>query len=121
MDIILSDNPDDGAPLLVMGDMNICLDKMQAEEFFLSSFETGFFPSCTQRGGKLLYLVLTRNCSAVDLTVTLLHLSGCFLVKSSATFLHSQALSQMVSFCRNLKSVMVVQLCEEVKSAMSEC
>lgn len=69
MDVLLSDIPDDGTPLIVMGDMNIHTDKTQVKDFLalISSLdlELALSPP-TQKAGKILDLVLTHNRSTAD-------------------------------------------------------
>ncbi|KAF4072136.1 hypothetical protein AMELA_G00270780 [Ameiurus melas] len=63
-DTLLSTIPDDGTPLLVLGDFNIHLDKAHSADFLalLSTFDLKQFTTpATHKAGKQLDLILTQN------------------------------------------------------------
>ena len=78
LDTLLSAFPDDGTPLVILGDFNLKPVTLQSASFrnFLSSFDISLSPSPpTQKAGKVLDLVFTRSCSTCNLTATPLPVS----------------------------------------------
>lgn len=123
LDLLLSDIPDDGTPLVVMGDMNIHLDKAQATDFIslLSSFDLKLVHTPpTHKAGKTLDLILTRSCSTANLSVTPLHLSDHYFIQFSLGLPESQqCTTQLTSYRRNLRSLDQTQLSDEVSAAIA--
>ncbi|XP_065816561.1 uncharacterized protein [Labrus bergylta] len=118
LDMVLSEIPDYGTPLIVIGDMNIHTDKAQATDFLalLSSFDLTQVPTPpTHKAGNTLDLILTQNC----LTVTPLHLSDHFFIQSIIILPELPlAHPQMVSYHQNMRSLKPAQLSNEVMAAM---
>ena len=101
LDMLLSAIPDDDIPLIVMGDMNIHTDKTQAADFLslLSSFDLKQVSTPpTHKAGNTLDLIVTRNCSTANLTVTPLHLSDHFFIQFTVSLPeHPHVPPEMVS------------------------
>ncbi|XP_053536543.1 uncharacterized protein LOC128632876 [Ictalurus punctatus] len=108
-DTLLSTIPDDGTPLLVLGDFNIHLDKPHAADFLalLPTFDLKqFTPPATHKAGKQLDLILTRNCTTHNLLITPLHTSDHFFIQFSISLPSPPSLSPpSISFRRNLRSL----------------
>lgn len=123
MKTLLSDIPNDDTPLIVMGDMNIHMEKKQTKTFLvlLSSFGLKLVHSPpTHQKGKNLDLVFTCDCSISDVTVTELPRSDHFLVLFSATFQQTQASEQVDSSRRNIETLTKTQLSEILKRLFEE-
>ncbi len=81
--MLLSNFPEDGTPLVILGDFNIHLDKPQAADFhtLLASFDlkrvlnTATHKSCNQ-----LDLIYTRHCFTDHVLVSPLHSSDHFIL-----------------------------------------
>ncbi|XP_067234081.1 uncharacterized protein, partial [Chanodichthys erythropterus] len=83
LDVLLSSFPEDGTPLLVLGDFNIHLHKPQAADFhtLLASFDLKrVATSATHKSGNQLDLIYTRCGSTDNTLVTPLHTSDHFLI-----------------------------------------
>ncbi|XP_051521680.1 uncharacterized protein LOC127422296 isoform X2 [Myxocyprinus asiaticus] len=68
LDVLLSSLPEDGRPLVVLGDFNIHQDKPQATELntLLASFDLEkLHTTATHRSGNELDLIFTHNCQHV--------------------------------------------------------
>ncbi|XP_053534071.1 uncharacterized protein LOC128629551 [Ictalurus punctatus] len=108
-DTPLSTIPDDGTPLLVLGDFNIHLDKPHAADFLalLPTFDLKQFTTpVTHKAGKQLDLILTRNCTTHNLLITPLHISDHFFIQFSTSLPSPPSLSPpSISFHRNLRSL----------------
>src|SRR4029434_10072027 len=71
-------------PILILGDMNIDLDNPNSADLrtLVYSFDQQQVPNPpTHRAGKELDLILARNCTTGNLTVTPLHLSDHFFIR----------------------------------------
>ncbi len=82
LDLLLSNFPEDGTPLVILGDFNIHLDKPQAADFhtLLASFDLKrVLTTATHKSGNQLDLIYTRHCST-DVLVTPLHTSDHFFL-----------------------------------------
>ncbi|XP_039676194.1 uncharacterized protein LOC120571356 [Perca fluviatilis] len=74
LDVLLSNIPETGPPLVLLGDINIQTEKSAAFLHLLSSFALSHSSSPpTHKAGNHLDLIFTRNCSTSNLTVTPLH------------------------------------------------
>ncbi|KAF4087376.1 hypothetical protein AMELA_G00095000 [Ameiurus melas] len=108
-DTLLSTIPDDGTPLLVLGDFKIHLDKPHAADFLalLPTFDLKQFTTpATHKAGKQLDLILTRNCTTHNLLITPLHTSDHFFIQFSISLPSPPSLSPpSISFHRNLRSL----------------
>ncbi len=83
LDVLLSTFPEDGTPLVILGDFNIHLDKPQAAHFhtLLASFDLKrVLTTATHKSGNQLDLIYTRLCSTEHVLVTPLHTSDHFLL-----------------------------------------
>ncbi|KAJ8398045.1 hypothetical protein AAFF_G00431220 [Aldrovandia affinis] len=72
MDALLSAFPEDGTPVLLLGDFNLLLDTPQSYAFLplLQSFDFTMAESTsTHKAGNQLDLVFTRNCTSPNITV----------------------------------------------------
>ncbi len=75
--------PEDGTPLVLLGDFNIHLAKPQAADFNTSHL---IWPqAATHKSGNQLALIYTRYCSTDNTLVTPLHTSDHFLITSNLT------------------------------------
>ncbi len=83
LDLLLSTFPENGTPLVILGDFNIHLDKPQAADFhtLLASFDLKrVLTTATHKSGNQLDLIFTRHCSTDHVLVTPLHTSDHFLL-----------------------------------------
>ncbi len=83
LDVLLSAFPEDGTPLVMLGDFNIHLNKPQTADFhtLLASFDLKrVLTMATHRSGNQLDLIYTRHCSTNHVLVTPLHTSDPFLL-----------------------------------------
>ncbi len=83
LDVLLSTFPEDGTPLVILGDFNIHLDKPQAADFhtLLTSFDLKrVSTTATHKSGNQLDLIYTRHCSTDHVLVTPLHTLDHFLL-----------------------------------------
>ncbi len=81
--MLLSTFPEDGTPLVILGDFNIHLDKPQAADFhtLLAFFDLKrVLTTATHKSGNQLDLIYTRHCSTDHVLVTPLHTSDHFLL-----------------------------------------
>ncbi len=88
LDVLLSNFPEDGTPLVLLGDFNIHLEKPQATDFntLLTSFDLKRVSTmATHKSGNRLDLIYTRYCSTDNTLVTPLHTSDHFLITSNLT------------------------------------
>ena len=111
MDALLSCFPEDGTPIVILGDFNILPEKLHSPELtnFFTTFDLTLTPSPpTHRAGNQLDLIFTRSCGTSALSVTPLPVSDHHFVdfslplKSSPSLLSS---SHIVTTRRNLKSL----------------
>ncbi len=68
LDLLLSTFPEDGTPLVILGDFNNHLDKHQAADFhtLLASFDLKrVLTTATHKSGNQLDLIYTRHCSTL--------------------------------------------------------
>ncbi|XP_064181266.1 uncharacterized protein LOC135249679 [Anguilla rostrata] len=89
LDILLSSFPENGAPLILLGDFNIHLEASQSAAFLplLHSFDLSLQHSPpTHKAGNLLDLVFLRNTTCTGLNVTPLHTSDHHFVSFSLPF-----------------------------------
>ncbi|KAG7454238.1 hypothetical protein JOB18_033394, partial [Solea senegalensis] len=70
LDVLLSNIPENGPPLVLLGDFNIQSEKSSDLLLLLSSLSLSLAPSPpTHRAGNHLDLIFTRNCSTSDLKI----------------------------------------------------
>ncbi len=109
LDVLLSNFPEDGTPLVLLGDFNIHLEKPQATDFntLLTSFDLKrVSTTATHKSGNRLDLIYTRYCSTDNTLVTPLHTSDHFLITSNLTLTPNIAHApSQVTFRRNLRSL----------------
>ena len=83
LDMLLCSLPDDGTPLILLGDFNIHLEGTQGVDFksLLTSFDLTLLNTpATHQAGKQLDLILTRNCITDVTSVTPLHISDHYFI-----------------------------------------
>ncbi|KAJ8252065.1 hypothetical protein COCON_G00213770 [Conger conger] len=83
---LLSLFPEDGTPLILLGDFNIHLETSQSAAFLplLHSFDLSLqHPPTTHKAGNLLDMIFLRNCSSSNPTVTPLHMSDHHFISAS--------------------------------------
>ncbi|XP_051564072.1 uncharacterized protein LOC127446834 [Myxocyprinus asiaticus] len=123
LDVLLSSLPEDGRPLVVLGDFNIHQDKPQATELntLLASFDLEkLHTTATHRSGNKLDLIFTRNCTNSNILVTPLHVSDHYFVQFNMTL--PSTLKQtppLVSFRRNLHSLSPSRLSTAVSTSLT--
>ncbi len=109
LDVLLSNFPEDGTPLVLLGYFNIHLEKPQAADFntLLTSFDLKRVSiMATHKSGNQLDLIYTRYCSTDNTLVTPLHTSDHFLVTSNLTLTPDIAHTHLqVTFRHNLCSL----------------
>ncbi|KAK2922272.1 hypothetical protein Q8A73_001766 [Channa argus] len=107
LDMLLSHFPEDATPLIVMGDLNIHLDKPHAADVFalLNTFDLSLVSTPpTHKAGN--NLILTRNCTTDNILVTPLHVSDHFFIQLTVFIPRpSQSPPTLVTFWRNLRSL----------------
>ncbi|XP_051556183.1 uncharacterized protein LOC127442303 [Myxocyprinus asiaticus] len=122
LDVLLSSLPEDGRPLVVLGDFNIHQDKPQATELntLLASFDLEkLHTTATHRSGNQLDLIFTCNCTNSNILVTPLHVSDHYFVQFNMTL--PSTLKQtppLVSFRRNLRSLSPSRLSTAVSTSL---
>ncbi len=120
--MLLSNFPEDGTPLVLLGDFNIHLEKPQATDFntLLTSFDLKrVSTTATHKSGNRLDLIYTRYCSTDNTLVTPLHTSDHFLITSNLTLTPNIAHApSQVTFRRNLRSLSPSRLSSMVSSAL---
>ncbi len=120
--MLLSNFPEDGTPLVLLGDFNIHLEKPQATDFntLLTSFDLKrVSTTATHKSGNRLDLIYTRYCSTDNTLVTPLHTSDHFLITSNLTLTPDIAHApSQVTFRRNLRSLSPSRLSSMVSSAL---
>ncbi|KAK2899413.1 hypothetical protein Q8A73_012542 [Channa argus] len=109
LDMLLSHFPEEANPLIVMGDLNIHLDKPHAADVFalLNTFDLSLVSTpSTHKAGNNLDLILTRNCTTDNILVTDLHVSDHFFVQLTVFIPRpSHSPPTLVTFRCNLKSL----------------
>ncbi len=83
LDVLLSNFPEAGTPLVILGDYNIHLDKPQAADFhtLLASFDLKrVLTMVTHKSGNQLDLIYTQHCSTDHVLVTPLQTSNPFFL-----------------------------------------
>ena len=122
LDVLLSNYPEDGTPLVLLGDFNIHLDKPQAADFntLLASFDLKrVSTTATHKSGNQLDLIYTRCCSVDNTLVTPLHTSDHFLITANLTLTPEAAHAPTrVTFRRNLRSLSPSRLSSVVASSL---
>ncbi len=107
--MLLSNFPEDGTPLVLLGDFNIHLEKPQATDFntLLTSFDLKrVSTTATHKSDNQLDLIYTRYCSTDNTLGTPLHTSDHFLITSNLTLTPDIAHAPpQVTFRRNLCSL----------------
>ncbi len=120
--MLLSNFPEDGTPLVLLGDFNIHLEKPQATDFntLLTSLDLKrVSTTATHKSGNRLDLIYTRYCSTDNTLVTPLHTSDHFLITSNLTLTPNIAHApSQVTFRRNLRSLSPSRLSSMVSSAL---
>ncbi len=114
LDVLLSTFPEDGTPLVILGDFNIHLDKPQAADFhtLLASFDLKrVLTMATHKSGNQLDLIYTRHCSTEHVLVTPLHTSDHFLLTLNLNMIpQTKHTPPHVTFQRNLLLTLTVTL-----------
>ncbi|XP_064190166.1 uncharacterized protein LOC135254124 isoform X3 [Anguilla rostrata] len=124
LDILLSSFPEDGTPLILLGDFNLHLETSQSSAVLhlLHSFDLSLQSSPpTHKAGNLLDLVFLRNSPCTDITVTPLHTSDHHFVSFSLPLAPSHPPSPptpSVSVRRNLCSLSTSSLASSVTAAL---
>ncbi len=122
LDVLLLNFPEDGTPLVLLGDFNIHLDKPQATDFntMLTSLDLKrVFTTATHKSSNQLDLIYTRNCFTDNTLVTPLHTSDHFLITSNLTLTPDTAHTPLqVTFRRNLRSLSPSLLSSMVSSSL---
>ncbi|XP_064158769.1 uncharacterized protein LOC135236382 isoform X4 [Anguilla rostrata] len=124
LDILLSSFPEDGTPLILLGDFNLHLETSQSSAVLhlLHSFDLSLQSSPpTHKAGNLLDLVFLRNSPCTDITVTPLHTSDHHFVSFSLPLAPSHPPSSptpTVSVRRNLCSLSTSSLASSVTAAL---
>ncbi len=122
LDVLLSNFPEDGTPLVLLGDFNIHLEKPQATDFntLLTSFDLKrVSTTATHKSGNQLDLIYTHYCSTHNTLVTPLHTSDHFLITSKLTLTPDIAHTPpQVTFRHNLRSLSLSRLSSMVSSAL---
>ncbi len=112
--MLLSTFPEDGTPLVILGDFNIHLDKPQAADFhtILASFDLKReLTTATHKSGNQLDLIYTRHCSTDHVLVTPLHTSDNFLLTLNLNMIPDTSHAPPhVTYRRNLHSLSPSQL-----------
>ncbi len=112
--MLLSTFPEDGTPLVILGDFNIHLDKPQAADFhtILASFDLKTeLTTATHKSGNQLDLIYTRHCSTDHVLVTPLHTSDNFLLTLNLNMIPDTSHAPPhVTYRRNLHSLSPSQL-----------
>ncbi len=103
LEVLLSTFPEDGTPLVMLGDFNIHIDKPQAADFhtMLASFDLKrVLTMAIHKSGNQLDLIYTRHCSTDHVLVTPLHTSDHFFLTllTSTWFLTQHIPLHMSSF-----------------------
>ncbi len=83
LDVLLSTFPEDGTPLVILGDFNIHLDKPQAADFhtLLASFDLKrVLTTATHKSSNQLDFIYTRHCSTDHVLITPLYTFDHFLL-----------------------------------------
>ena len=89
VDIFLLNIPENGPPLVLLGDFNIQTEKSSDLLLLLSSFALSLNPFPVHKAGNHLEVIFTRNCSSTILTVTPIYVSDCFFICYSWPLSHS--------------------------------
>ncbi|XP_051517188.1 uncharacterized protein LOC127419660 [Myxocyprinus asiaticus] len=122
LDVLLSSLPEDGRPLVVLGDLNIHHDKPQATELntLLASFDLEkLHTTATHRSGNQLDLIFTCNHTDSNILVTPLHVSDHYFVQFNMTLPSTLKQSPpLVSFRRNLRSLSSSRLSTAVSTSL---
>src|SRR4029434_9061679 len=109
LDTLLSSIPEHECPMLILCDMNIHLDNPNSADFrtLVRSFDLQRVPTPpTHKAGKELDLILARNCTTDNLTVTPLHRSDHFFIRFDVRLIEQPSVPPpMVSFRRNLRNL----------------
>ncbi len=118
LDVLLSTFPEDGTPLVLLGDFNIHLDKPWAADFhtLLASFDVKrVLTTATHKSGIQMDLIYTRHCSNDHVLVTPLHTSDNFLLTLNLNMIPD---TPHVTFRRNLHSLSPSLLSAMVSSSL---
>ncbi len=117
LDVLFSNFPEDGTPLVILGDFNIQLDKPQAADFhtLLASFDL----KCVLTTATHKSLIHTRHCSTDHVLVTPLHTSDHFLLTLNLNMISDTSTTPPhVTFRRNLRSLSPSRLSAMVSSSL---
>ncbi len=121
LDVLLSTFPEDGTPLVMLGDFNIHPDKPQAADFhtLLAFFISRVLTSATHKTGNQLDLIYTRHSSTDHVLVTPLHTSDHFLLNLNLDMVPDKIhTTPHVIFRRNLRSLSHTRLSAMVSSLL---
>ncbi len=120
--LFLSTFPEDGTPLVILGDFNIHLDKPRAADFhtLLASFDLKrVLTTATHKSGNLLDLIYTRHCSTNHVLVNPLHTSDHFLFTLNLNMIPDTSHTHPhVTYRRNLRSLSPSRLSAMVSSSL---
>ncbi|XP_077937991.1 uncharacterized protein LOC144383603 [Gasterosteus aculeatus] len=122
LDILLSNFPENGPPVILLGDFNIQTEKSSDLVHLLSSFALSRTPSPpTHKAGNHLDYIFTRNCSTTNLSVTPLHVSDHFFISYSLPLSITNkppSLTNSIPARRNIRSLSPSSLASSVLSAL---
>ncbi|KAJ8381164.1 hypothetical protein SKAU_G00019420 [Synaphobranchus kaupii] len=124
LDTLLSSFPEDGTPIILLGDFNLQPESSQLSSVasLLQSLTLTQSPSpATHKAGNQLDLVFTRSCATSELTVTPLHVSDHFFISFSLSYPLSHNSSNnlpSVTFRRNLCTLSHSSLSTSALSAL---
>ncbi len=120
--MLLSTFPEDGTPLVILGDFNIHLDKPQAADFhtLLASFDLKrVLTMVTHKSGNQLDLICTRHCSTEHVLVAPLHTSDHFLLTLDLNMIpQTKHTPPHVAFRCDLRSLSPSRLSAMVSSSL---
>ncbi len=119
LDLLLSTFPEDGTPLVILGDFNI-LDKPHAADFHtLLLISNECITTATHKSGNQLDLIYTRHCSTDHVLVTPLHTSDHFLLTLNLNMIPDTSHTPPhVTFRRNLRLLSLSRLSAMVSSSL---
>ncbi len=122
LDLLLSTFPENGTPIVILGDLNIHLDKPQAADFhtLLASFDLKrVLTTATHKSGNQLDLIYTGYCSTDHVLVTPLHTSDHFLLTLNLNMIPDTSNTPPhVTFRRKLRSLSPSRLSAMVSSSL---
>ncbi|XP_062422208.1 LOW QUALITY PROTEIN: uncharacterized protein LOC134132996 [Pungitius pungitius] len=122
LDIVLSNFPENGPQLILLGDFNIPTEKSSDLLLLLASFALTLNPSPpTHKAGNHLDYIFNRNCTTTNLTVTPLHVSDHYFVSYSLPLSPTNNPAPSINSIpvrRNIRSLSPPALASSVISAL---